>query len=627
MFNKRILDLNTGLPFNIKKIIGLKSFQGRDTHLKKTIYKNIYRTGKHSYTIRKQHKNKTLNKTFHDLNEAKKYLERWEANNFQPIPDTQEYKYEHDCREYYKHIVLYIKTNPKYRVYNQHSDYLKQCDTIEEALYFRDLYGNYTADTLPDVLVDLRKDNPYIVNGLAYPIPERLTPPEIEDTNYGKGQIICKGPQSYHVRYNADYFCACRTYEQAYYVRKELQKCGWDKNQVHNILEGYPEWYTWLINFYKYITPYKDKWKFSLTPSHNRGKLSHLVCSNLEDALWERDLYVKYDFNDELVVYYADDTLNPYYNMELPPYPQRKIRRINDRDSHKVELDHLKDFILEYGYEATLTDFCEVYGFNSVSIRNWLKNYDIGFGDFKKLVLSGEDPWELLELKPLVYNPDLSRHYPNKGYIQSRENVNGTVFIVNRYPVYYGSYPSRELAEKVVKELHKCGWDKSQMPRINKKVGFESIVNSKRWVYPNPNGSYSVRHKDKNRHMVNFGTYRNKEKAEFVRDKLIECGWDEKIYNESIRPLADKLYPDRNIDKYIHRIKRKYDYYFTIGKDGKRFGKYSCLGYTRIVRDLLMHNNWDESLHQSLEVLGEWIYHVKCLYDSSFIKRCDGLWI
>ena len=555
--------------------------------------------------------------------EAKEYRDRLEANNWEPIPDTPEYIYEKEYEQYYRHVVLYIKKNPKYRVYNRNSDYLKQFDTIEEALYFRELYGDYTTDTLPNVLVDLKKDNPYIVNGLDYPIPERLIPPEIEDnSNWGKGQILCKGKQAYHVRYNREHFCACRTYEQAYYVRMKLQECGWDKEKIADILDAYPEWYTWLLNFYKYIQKKDDKWALALTPKQY-GSLDWIYFKNLEDALWERDLYVQYGFNDELVVYYADDGLNPYYDMDLPPYPQRRIRRIHDRESHQEELDLLKDYILEHGSSTKLSWFVQESDFNSVTIRNWLKNYNTTFNDFKELVLSGEDPWTVLELEPLVYTPDLSRHYRNNGYIQTRDNVNGKVFIVNRYPTYYGSYPSRELAEKVVKELHKCDWDKSQMPRINKRVGFKSMVNSKRWVYPNPNGTFSVRHKDKNRHMVNFGTYRNKEKAEFVRDKLIECGWDKKIYNDHIRPLADKLYVDRNIDKYIHRIKRKYNYYFTIGKDGKRFGKYTCLEYARIVRDLLMHNDWNEKLHSQLEALGEWIYHVKRLYESSFIKPCE----
>lgn len=485
-------------------------------------------------------------------------------------------------------------------------------------MFFRDLFQDCDRLDLPEDY-DLTTNNPYL-NGLEYPLLERLIPKPIDDSSYGKGQILVKGPQSYHVRYGTEHYLSCRTYEYAYYARKCLQECNWNKSKIPEIIEGYPEWYTWLLNFYKYIQKRDGKWALALTPKQY-GKLDLIYFNNLEDALWERDLYVKYDFDDELVVYYADDKLNPYYNMDLPPYPQRKIRRVHDRESHREELDYMIDYILEYGDDAGITHFCEEYDFNAVSIRKWLKNYNVTFNEFKDIVLAGENPWDVLELKPLIYTPDLSRYYNNNGYIQVRHGVTGDRFIVNRHPVYYGSYPSRDLAEKVVKELHKCDWDKSQMPRINERIGFESMVNSKRWVYPNPNGSFSVRHKDKNRKMINFGTYWDKEKAEFVRDKLIECGWSKDFYNNHIRPLADKLYPDRNIDKYIYRIKRKYDVYFTVGRDGQRFGKFKDKNLARVMRDFLVNNGWDWDACPGLLGLCEWICHCQRLYKYSFIKK------
>ena len=45
--------------------------------------------------------------------------------------------------------------------------------------------------------MDLKQDNPYLIDGLKYPLPERLTP--TKKSNYGKGTISKKGKASYHI--------------------------------------------------------------------------------------------------------------------------------------------------------------------------------------------------------------------------------------------------------------------------------------------------------------------------------------------------------------------------------------------------------------------------------------------
>ena len=99
---------------------------------------------------------------------------------------------------------------------------------------------------------------------------------------------------------------------------------------------------------------------------------------------------------------------------------------------------------------------------------------------------------------------------------------------------YYGAYPTKELAERIIKDLEKCGWDKSKLKEIQARNGHVSMVGSKRWVYANKYptkkgkkiSSYSVRHKNKDKRMVNFGSYKDKRVAELVRDQLILCDWD-----------------------------------------------------------------------------------------------------
>ena len=89
-------------------------------------------------------------------------------------------------------------------------------------------------------------DNIYIVNGLDYPLPERLTSVKYT-SKYGKGSIDRKGRQSYHVLYNNIYYLNCRTYEQAYYISQEFQKCSLDKDELPLIMDGYLKWYLAII--------------------------------------------------------------------------------------------------------------------------------------------------------------------------------------------------------------------------------------------------------------------------------------------------------------------------------------------------------------------------------------------
>ena len=500
---------------------------------------------------------------------------------------------------------------------------------MEEALWCRDLYREVKFKDLPEEL-DMQTNNPYLKNGLAYPIPDRLIGKPEKPSMYGYGQIVHKGPQSYGVWHNKDYYCACPTYEYAWYIREKLNECDWDKSKLPEIKKGYPEWYTWLMNFYKYIMPaehtsnHKEGWIFNLTPKQN-GKLEQLRFNRLEDALWERDLYVKYNFDVELVVYYADDQLNPYYDMRIPPYPQRKIRRIHERESRQEELTELAELIKDNPW-ATLQEFCQSTRYNEASIRNWLRYYDTNIKEFRRLVLSGEDIWSVLELKPIIYNPDLTVYRPNNGYIHiNRRNKGDVVYNVARNRTYYCCYPTRELAEKAVKELERVGWDKSKIPEINEKLGFQSRHGSRRWIYPTGYGKFSVRHKNKARKMVNFGTYKSYDKAVYVRDCLLDCGWSKDLYNTVIRPEADRLFPEDNGRAYIHFIPKPG--YYRISKDKWRRGKFYDLDLAILVRDLLWYNDWDWNRYDEFESLGGWIHHCIGLYESSFIKRGECQWI
>lgn len=554
--------------------------------------KYIYKNGYGKYTIVKTLNGKKVSfgtfDTFQDAMDRRDYLM---AHDW--VKPKEEPSEEDLIKEYFLHVHL---NNKKYNVIGPGAKgkYLGYCDTVEEALFYRDLAESNDWIIGKPKEYDLITDNPYLKNGLDFPVPDRLIPKKSPETNYGKGHITKKGPQSFHVKYNRTYFCACRTYEQAYYVRQELQKCDFDKSQLNRILEEYPKWYTWLLGFYRYIIPNAEKddgWLVVITPKNNpNGKLEHIRFNNIEDALWERDLYLKYDFDEEAIVYGADDRLNPYYDMELPHYPERKVRR-NLVKRFDDELRQIRDCILD-GCN-TLEEVINVCGIsNQVTVRNWLKKYNTTWPDFKELCLSGEDPLSVLEFQGHIFAPDLSVHYSKQNYVshvKSRLNP----FMIQRRGVYYGAYPTRRMANKVVSRLRRCGWDKSKLKEIQDNVGFESIIGSKRWVYPNKYKgrvvSWSVRKKDKSKKMHNFGIYKLKEKAEYVRDRLVEVDWCDDAYPD-IRADADRLFPDNDNlgDKYIHCISGR----FRVFKDDMVFGWFDDYVMARLFRDLMVDDGW-----------------------------------
>lgn len=90
-----------------------------------------------------------------------------------------------------------------------------------------------------------------------------------------------------------------------------------------------------------------------------------------------------------------------------------------------------------------------------------------------------------------------------------------------------GTYTDKKTANRVAKELQKNNWDKSKLKTIREKLGCPSIVNSKRWIYKDSNGKgYTVRRKNKEKRMCNYGHYTDYRVASIVRDSLIKYGFN-----------------------------------------------------------------------------------------------------
>ena len=502
-----------------------------------SIHKHIYKIG-NKYSIDKSINNQVIHfKTCDTLHEAIKYRDKLKKNGWEPLPEDETEKQERQVKEYYMRIGRH---GNRYHVRNNNDDYIGTTKIIEEALYFRDLYRTWPKNKVPRMnTVDLVTENPYYLEGLKYPLPERLELPP-DNSMYGKGSIIKKGETSFHVHHGKkpSYICACQSIEMAEYVRAEMNKVDWDKSRLQEILDNYPKYYTWLLFFYQYISKHRvwnqqtknkkvyDGWEITIPKEflENKSSLEKIgVYKNIEDALFERDFLVAHDWDYDLLVETIDDMENPYYDMDLPTYPSRKIRNISKRNYRETELTAMMELIKE-DPSLSQKEIADKLGIVDVTIRNWLKRlYNADYLEFKRLVLDGVNPLEVLERNEQIIQPDLSTAMPSNytGYVHTLQRG---VYQVARKGEYYGTYKSKELARKIVKDLIKVDWDKSKLKSIQAKHGWTSPVNSKRWVYEQGR-KWAVRRKDKNRKMITYGVYEDKSIAVMVRDMLLLYGF------------------------------------------------------------------------------------------------------
>lgn len=435
-------------------------------------------------------------------------------------------------KKYYNRIYL-SHNKTQYYINNRAGIYIGVVPTIEEALYLRDLFSEETDPSkVPSVeSLDLKTNNPYL-DGLDYPLPDRLILHEPRTSGYGFG-VIRKRKNHYRLERSGKYYATCITYEQAYFYYQELNKRGWDKKNIPGIKKDYPKWYTWLNRFYIYITKdTKDNrynWQLTLTPYNNNGKLEYIGYVNLEDALHERDFLVTHDWDYNLLVECIDDTQNPYYNMELPPYPERKIRNLFIDNNHDKELTRMRNYILEHN-NVRREEMGEVMGITGTTIANWLRKYDTNWVSFKKLCLTGEDPLDYISMPEHIYTPDLTpckpKHFRN--YVTTNNRNKTNPYKIVKDSVCYGVYPTWEMANEISNQLQRLGWTRENQYRLQEEYGVKSKFGTKRNVYPTRAGHYTVRRKGKKRNTISYGTYNTWLEAALVRELLAYHDWDKK---------------------------------------------------------------------------------------------------
>lgn len=285
---------------------------------------------------------------------------------------------------------------------------------------------------------------------------------------------ITKIDDEYIVSNGTQKFASCITYEQAYYVREEMDKNNWQWRKLPKILDNYPSYYTDLLDFYRYVTINKAteyKWCVSIpSKKSDNGVLQQVRCTNIEDALFERDFLVEHDWDYELLVYCIDDRKNPYYDVELPPYPQRKIKNISVANTHRKELTLLNELIFMLP-NLSQQEVCRLLGYSDMTLRNWFHKYGTNWSEYREMVFDGINPLDVLTFEKQIYKPNLKLKNANVDYSKyvkhSRKHGN---FTVMRNQMKYGEYPTREIAEQVVGELFKYGWDKKNLSKIKKSV-------------------------------------------------------------------------------------------------------------------------------------------------------------
>jgi len=594
-----------------------------------SLHRNIHKTANGHYAINKSINNKLVHfATLHTLAEAIEYRDRLIENNWQPLPPPEHVH----IGEYYKYV---RKHNGRYySIFNFKEEFLGLTKSIEEALWFRDQYHDLPRDKVPNIrTLDLKTGNPYYQEGLEYPLPDRLVLSE-RQSDYGSGTIKQKGPASFHIHHGGkykghkDYVCACPTIEMAEYVRTEMNKVDWDRTQLQRILDDYPRYYTKLLFFYQYINRNmlngkQHGWQLVFPKEYTDNKLDAIVYHDIRIALYERDFLKEHDWDYDLLVECIDDNANPYFDMELPTYPTRKIRNIKERNYHEKELAEAIEYVKQ---GMSRQETADMLGVTDATVNGWLtKFWNSSWTEFKQLVLAGENPLEILEKQEKIYQPDLSRPMPSNynnhvSYLQRLKR-----WQVRKGNVTYGVYPTEELAHKISNDLKKVNWDKSKLKEIQARHGHKSIVNSKRWVYRNGNG-YMVRRKDKNGKGVYYGYWQDKRIANLVRDMLLMYGfrienrdWIVEVAEWTVHMLdvlpytmfgqstiEDIAYLENDhVPTYCKQVSdSKYAVQKTINGTTEYYGTYTIDKAEEII-EFLQDNNWDKNLLETMQAIGE----------------------
>jgi len=455
---------------------------------------------------------------------------------------------EDKINQYYK----YIKCNGDYyyevnRPKNNKKGlprYMGTCKSIEEALYYRDIArsNDYIIGKASEY--DLITDNPYIKNGLKYPIPEKLKPRKNrQQSTYGKGYVTEKGPNSYQVWYNKKYYGSYTTQEFAEYIRLKLYENNWDKTKLPKIKKEYPEYYINTLHFWRHIYYDKETNKWICRKFLSKDNEIYFSFKNPEDTLHERDLYEKYDWDINKVVELAEPCENPYKNMELPAYPTRRVKINHDlNEEHYTNfIEDIAFFIREFNINS-IPAMAETLDTTKYLINDALDKFNITWNDFIELAYSGEEISTVLTYDNIV-TPDLKPVKSKSNYVYYAKSRKYSKWIIVKDKVFYGSYSTKKIALKVANHLKKVDWDKKQLDNIRESIGYKSCKtrgDTSKLIYEDkrtPNKTRYYIKKQVGGKSVWYGSYKNKKTAEKIVKELQKCNWNK----EQLQLIKEKI--------------------------------------------------------------------------------------
>ena len=511
-----------------------------DKKIDKTDYqkfygRNIDKTSNGCYRIRKMIDGKVVYfGTYDTFNEAVIVRDKlsdngWDKNILLTYDDlvNRYFEYIHINSKYYYEIRRPVTKNDNVK------RYMGVTKTIEETLYYRDIarMNNYIIGKPKDY--DLITDNPYIINGLDYPIPEKLQIKKPK-TNYGKGYVKKKSYKNFQVWYNKKYYGSYPTYEYAEYIRQKLYENKWDTQKLDEIKKEYPIYYTYIQKFWRYITydEKTDTWRCDKHISNN----NHIIFTfnNPYDVLYERDLYEKYDWNIDLLVE-LDNTEtyeNPYKKMDyLPPYPTQKVQyKYTYTKQHYMEfMEEMIFFIKEFEVN-TLRGMAETLDTNARYILDVLKKFSISWNGFKELCEYEDDPLTLLTYTENIIKPNLNISNSKTDYIYYDKRRKYSPYFIQKNKTRYGTYSDKKTAKKVVNRLKKCNWDKKQLPDILKEINYQTPIKKGetcKKIYLDKRNPKNIRYYIKYLSTY-YGVYDTIQIAEKIVEELEKVDWDKK---------------------------------------------------------------------------------------------------
>lgn len=185
--------------------------------------------------------------------------------------------------------------------------------------------------------------------------------------------------------------------------------------------------------------------------------------------------------------------------------------------------------------------------------------------------------WNMKEVRKIKYRLEVLKYiYP------TNNNLWTIARTVNHKKIYYGRFNKLTDAITYRNRLIKNNWKGKSLTPFKPE-----------YIYKKVNGTYVIQ-KQSNNKKVHIGTFKNKEDAVKVRNKLVESNWNPKLMNElRYKSLKkNKTKPNRYI--FINQVGN-----YTITKvnpvTGKQegYGTYNTLEDARCERDLLERHNWD----------------------------------